>query len=86
LIIGLKRTQVLDIVSKTHAYAFFMTPQSTDKHGWQQMRSEGKQDQVFDPFRRSKGFEEKMHHVLDVACWVSTRNTFKRPSIREVVG
>ncbi|XP_061359238.1 tyrosine-sulfated glycopeptide receptor 1-like [Gastrolobium bilobum] len=51
----------------------------------QQMRSEGKQDQVFDPLLRVKGFEEEMLQVLDVACMCVHQNPFKRPSIREVV-
>ncbi|KAL9314965.1 hypothetical protein ACSQ67_020417 [Phaseolus vulgaris] len=51
----------------------------------QHMRSEGKQDQVFDPFMRGKGFEEEMLQVLDVACMCVNHNPFKRPSIREVV-
>nr|KYP72016.1 Tyrosine-sulfated glycopeptide receptor 1 [Cajanus cajan] len=51
----------------------------------QQMRSEGKQDQVFDPLLRGKDFEEEMQQVLDVACMCVNENPFKRPSIREVV-
>ncbi|QCE13386.1 protein brassinosteroid insensitive 1 [Vigna unguiculata] len=51
----------------------------------QQMRNEGKQDQVFDPFLRAKGFEEQMLKVLDVACMCVSHNPFKRPCIREVV-
>ncbi|XP_047156716.1 tyrosine-sulfated glycopeptide receptor 1-like [Vigna umbellata] len=54
--------------------------------GWvQQMRIEGKQDQVFDPILRGKGFEGEMLKVLDVACMCVSHNPFKRPSIREVV-
>ncbi|XP_027335007.1 tyrosine-sulfated glycopeptide receptor 1-like [Abrus precatorius] len=54
--------------------------------GWvQQMKSEGKQDQVFDPLLRGKGFEGEMLKVLDVACMCVSHNPFKRPSIREVV-
>lgn len=54
--------------------------------GWvQQMRSEGKQDEVFDPLLRGKGFEEEMLQVLDVACMCVNQNPFKRPSIKEVV-
>ncbi|KAK7349356.1 hypothetical protein VNO77_06665 [Canavalia gladiata] len=54
--------------------------------GWvQQMRSEGKQDQVFDPLLRGKGFEREMLKVLDVACMCVSQNPFKRPSIKEVV-
>ncbi|KAK7275476.1 hypothetical protein RIF29_16593 [Crotalaria pallida] len=54
--------------------------------GWvQQMRNEGKQDQVFDPILRGKGFEGEMLQVLDVACMCVNYNPFKRPSIKEVV-
>ncbi|KAA8541559.1 hypothetical protein F0562_022711 [Nyssa sinensis] len=54
--------------------------------GWvQQMRSEGKQDEVFDPLLRGKGFEEEMLQVLDVACMCVNQNPFKRPTIEEVV-
>ncbi|KAI4329006.1 hypothetical protein L6164_021313 [Bauhinia variegata] len=54
--------------------------------GWvQQMRNEGKQEQVFDPLLRGKGFEEEMLQVLDVACMCVSQNPFKRPTIREVV-
>ena len=54
--------------------------------GWvQQMRSEGKQDEVFDPHLKGKGFEEEMLKVLDVACMCVNQNPFKRPCITEVV-
>ncbi|KAL2336329.1 hypothetical protein Fmac_010775 [Flemingia macrophylla] len=54
--------------------------------GWvQQMRCEGKQDHVFDPILRGKGFEGEMLKVLDVACMCVSHNPLKRPSIREVV-
>ncbi|KAJ7951411.1 Receptor kinase [Quillaja saponaria] len=54
--------------------------------GWvQQMRSEGKQDQVFDPHLKGKGYEEEMLQVLDVACMCINMNPFKRPAIAEVV-
>ncbi|KAI9093894.1 hypothetical protein K1719_026892 [Acacia pycnantha] len=50
-----------------------------------QMRSEGKQYQVFDPLLRGKGFEEEMLQVFDVACMCVSQNPFERPSIGEVV-
>ncbi|KAJ1408338.1 Ribonuclease H domain [Sesbania bispinosa] len=49
------------------------------------MINEGKQDQVFDPLLRGKGFEGEMLQVLDVACMCVSQNPLKRPSIREVV-
>ncbi|KAK7338184.1 hypothetical protein VNO77_18786 [Canavalia gladiata] len=51
----------------------------------QHMRCEGKEDQVFDPLLRGKGFEQQMLQVLDVACSCVNHNPFKRPSITEVV-
>lgn len=54
--------------------------------GWVlKMRSEGKQDQVFDPILRGKGFDEEMLQVLDVACMCVSQNPFKRPTVKEVV-
>ncbi|XP_052174655.1 tyrosine-sulfated glycopeptide receptor 1-like [Diospyros lotus] len=51
----------------------------------QQMRSEGKQDEVFDILLRGKAFEEEMLQVLDVACTCVNQNPLKRPTITEVV-
>ncbi|GFZ04369.1 leucine-rich receptor-like protein kinase family protein [Actinidia rufa] len=51
----------------------------------QQMRNEGKQDEVFDPLLRGKGFEEEMRQLLDVACMCVNQNHLKRPTITEVV-
>ncbi|KAK7294555.1 hypothetical protein RJT34_17444 [Clitoria ternatea] len=54
--------------------------------GWvQQMKNDGKQDQVFDPLLRGKGFEGEMLKVLDVACMCVSQNPFSRPRIKEVV-
>ncbi|XVE89217.1 hypothetical protein DITRI_Ditri19aG0132600 [Diplodiscus trichospermus] len=51
----------------------------------QKMRSEGKQDEVFDPLLKGKGSDEEMLQVLDVACLCTNQNPFKRPTIKEVV-
>ncbi|GLU21925.1 hypothetical protein SLE2022_380360 [Rubroshorea leprosula] len=51
----------------------------------QQMRCEGKQDEVFDPRLKGRGFDEEMLQVLDVACMCVNQNPFKRPTIKEVV-
>ncbi|XWS11678.1 hypothetical protein CRYUN_Cryun37aG0019800 [Craigia yunnanensis] len=51
----------------------------------QKMRSEGKQDEVFDPLLKGKGSDEEMLQVLDVACLCINQNPFKRPTIKEVV-
>lgn len=59
---------------------------SRDLVSWvQQMRKEGKAEEVFDPLLRGKGFEEEMLQVLDVACMCVNQNPVKRPSIKEVV-
>ncbi|XVF74887.1 hypothetical protein PTKIN_Ptkin13bG0146800 [Pterospermum kingtungense] len=51
----------------------------------QKMRSEGKQDEVFDPVLKGKGLDEEMLQMLDVACMCINHNPFKRPTIKEVV-
>ncbi|KAL4387008.1 hypothetical protein GQ457_09G000270 [Hibiscus cannabinus] len=51
----------------------------------QRLRSEGKQDEVFDPLLKGKGSDEEMLQVLDVACMCINQNPFKRPTIQEVV-
>ncbi|KAL3825041.1 hypothetical protein ACJIZ3_021070 [Penstemon smallii] len=51
----------------------------------QQLRNEGKQEEIFDPFLRGKGFEEEMIQMLDIACMCVNQNPFKRPTIKEVV-
>ncbi|KAM1113413.1 hypothetical protein ACFX2B_045537 [Malus domestica] len=54
--------------------------------GWvQQMRREGKPEEVFDPLLRGKGFEDEMLQVLDVAYLCVNQNPLKRPTIKEVV-
>ncbi|KAF2323694.1 hypothetical protein GH714_036630 [Hevea brasiliensis] len=64
----------------------FKPKMSRELVGWvQQMRREGKQDQVFDPFLKGKGFDDEMLQVLDVACMCVNQNPVKRPTIQEVV-
>lgn len=59
---------------------------SSDLVTWvQQMRAEGKQEEVFDLLIRGKGYEDQMLQVLDVACMCTNQNQFKRPTIQEVV-
>jgi len=59
---------------------------SSDLVTWvQQMRSEGKQEEVFDPLIQGKGYEDQMLQVLDVACMCTNQNQFKRPTVQEVV-
>lgn len=51
----------------------------------QQMRSEGKEEEIFDPLLKGKGYEEQMSRVLDVGCICTNHNPLKRPTIQEVV-
>ncbi|KAE8664551.1 Tyrosine-sulfated glycopeptide receptor 1 [Hibiscus syriacus] len=51
----------------------------------QRLRSEGKQNEVFDPLLKGKASDEEMLQVLDVACLCINYNPFKRPTIQEVV-
>ncbi|XP_020582295.1 tyrosine-sulfated glycopeptide receptor 1 [Phalaenopsis equestris] len=49
------------------------------------MRSQGKQDQVFDLQLKGKGFDKQMLKVLDIACMCVNENPLKRPTISGVV-
>lgn len=51
----------------------------------QQMRSEGKEEEIFDPLLKGKGYEEEMSRVLDVGCICTNHNPLKRPTVQEVV-
>ncbi|KAJ8447554.1 hypothetical protein Cgig2_031167 [Carnegiea gigantea] len=51
----------------------------------QQLKSEGKHEEIFDPVLREKGHEEEMLQVLEVACKCVNHNPLKRPTIKEVV-
>ncbi|XVF23241.1 hypothetical protein REPUB_Repub13aG0019700 [Reevesia pubescens] len=51
----------------------------------QKLRSEGKQDEVFDPLLKERGSDEEMLQMLDVACLCVNQNPFKRPTIKEIV-
>ena len=77
---------ILELLTGKRPVEVFKPKMSRELVGWvQQMRSEGKQYQVFDPLLRGKGFEEEMLQVLDVACMCVSQNPFKRPTIKEVV-
>ncbi|KAF3451934.1 hypothetical protein FNV43_RR08030 [Rhamnella rubrinervis] len=77
---------MLELLTGKRPVEVFKPKMSRELVGWvQQMRSEGKQEQVFDPLLRGKGFEEEMLQVLDVACMCVNQNPFKRPTIKEVV-
>ncbi|GAB2292281.1 hypothetical protein Dimus_026530 [Dionaea muscipula] len=51
----------------------------------QQMRDEGKHEDIFDIALRGKGFEEDMLQMLDVACSCINQDPLRRPNIQEVV-
>ncbi|KAJ8755750.1 hypothetical protein K2173_024294 [Erythroxylum novogranatense] len=77
---------MLELLTGKRPVEVFKPKMSRELVGWvQQLRSEGKQDQVFDPLLKGKGFEEEMVQVLDVACMCVNQNPFKRPTIKDVV-
>ncbi|XP_050234146.1 tyrosine-sulfated glycopeptide receptor 1 [Mercurialis annua] len=51
----------------------------------QQTRIAGKQDEIFDPHLKGKGFDDELLQVLELACMCVNQNPFKRPTIKEVV-
>lgn len=77
---------LLELLTRKRPVEVFKPKVSRELVVWvQQLRSEGKQEEVFDPLLRGKGFEEEMMQVLDMACMCVNRNPFKRPTIKEVV-
>ncbi|KAL5755436.1 hypothetical protein ACOSQ2_020182 [Xanthoceras sorbifolium] len=77
---------MLELLTGKRPVEVFKPKMSRELVGWvQHMRSEGKQEQVFDLLLRGKGFDEEMLQVLDVACMCVNQNPFKRPSIKEVM-
>ncbi|KAG8380232.1 hypothetical protein BUALT_Bualt07G0171900 [Buddleja alternifolia] len=77
---------MLELLTGKRPVELFKPKMSRELVAWvQQMRSEGKQEEIFDPLLRGKGFEEEMLKVLDVACMCANHNPFKRPTIKEVV-
>lgn len=77
---------MLELLTGKRPYEVSKPKTSRELVTWvQHMRYEEKQDQVFDPLLRGKGFEEEMMRVLDVACMCVNQNPFKRPSVREVL-
>uniref|UniRef100_A0A7C8ZQ94 non-specific serine/threonine protein kinase n=2 Tax=Opuntia streptacantha TaxID=393608 RepID=A0A7C8ZQ94_OPUST len=51
----------------------------------QQMKKEGRHEEIFDPVLRGKGYEEEMLRVLEAACKCINQNPLERPTINEVV-
>ncbi|KAJ9147895.1 hypothetical protein P3X46_030009 [Hevea brasiliensis] len=77
---------MLELLTGKRPVEVFKPKMSRELVGWvHQMRSDGKQDQIFDPLLRGKGFDDEMLQVLDVACMCVNQNPFKRPTINEVV-
>ncbi|KGN45191.1 tyrosine-sulfated glycopeptide receptor 1 [Cucumis sativus] len=77
---------VLELLTGKRPVEISKPKASRELVGWvQQLRNEGKQDEVFDPILKGKGFEEEMIQVLDIACMCVSQNPFKRPTIKEVV-
>ncbi|KAI5679528.1 hypothetical protein M9H77_00755 [Catharanthus roseus] len=77
---------MLELLTGKRPVEIFKPKMSRELVAWvQQLRNEGKQDQIFDPLLRGNGFEEEMLQVLDVACMCINQNQFKRPTIKEVV-
>ncbi|CAA3031791.1 tyrosine-sulfated glycopeptide receptor 1 [Olea europaea subsp. europaea] len=77
---------MLELLTGKRPVELFKTKMARELVAWvQQMRNEGKQEEIFDPLLRGRGFEEEMLQVLDVACMCVNQNPMKRPTIQEVV-
>ncbi|KAL8266918.1 hypothetical protein R6Q59_004262 [Mikania micrantha] len=77
---------MLELLTGKRPIEVFRPKDSRELVVWvQQLRTEGKQDQVYDPILTGKGFEEEMLQVLDVACMCVNVNPSKRPTVSEVV-
>ncbi|KAK9072826.1 hypothetical protein SSX86_009261 [Deinandra increscens subsp. villosa] len=77
---------MLELLTGKRPMEVFRPKDSRELVAWvQQLRTEGKHDQVFDPSLTGKGFEEQMLQVLDIACTCVNVNPAKRPAINEVV-
>ncbi|XP_042513975.1 tyrosine-sulfated glycopeptide receptor 1-like [Macadamia integrifolia] len=78
---------MLELLARKRPLEVFNPKMSRELVGWvQQMKSQGKQYEVFDPLLRGKGHEKEMLKVLEVACLCVNQNPFKRPTIKEVEG
>ncbi|KAK2969981.1 hypothetical protein RJ640_008321 [Escallonia rubra] len=75
---------MLELLTGKRPVEVFKPKMSRELVVWVQLlRSEGRQNEVFDPLLKDKGYEEEMLQVLDVACMCVNRNPFKRPTIKE---
>ncbi|XP_073049555.1 tyrosine-sulfated glycopeptide receptor 1-like [Primulina eburnea] len=77
---------LLELLTGKRPVELFRPKKERELVAWvQQLRNEGKQEEIFDPLLKGKGFEQEMLRVLDVACMCVNQNPMKRPTIREVV-
>ncbi|KAL3632127.1 hypothetical protein CASFOL_025111 [Castilleja foliolosa] len=78
---------LLELLTGKRPVEVFKARMSRDLVMWvQEMRNEGKGNEIFDPVLKGKGFEDEMARVLDVACMCVRQNPLDRPTIKEVVG
>ncbi|XP_043690689.1 tyrosine-sulfated glycopeptide receptor 1-like [Telopea speciosissima] len=78
---------MLELLTRKRPLEVFNPKMTRELVGWvQKMKSQGMQDEVFDPLLRGKGHEKEMQQVLEVACLCVNQNPFKRPTITEVEG
>ncbi|WCJ39263.1 Leucine-rich receptor-like protein kinase family protein [Euphorbia peplus] len=77
---------MLELLTGKRPVEVFKSKMARELISWvQQMRNEGKQDEVFDPHLRGKGFDDEMLKVLDMACMCVNKNPLKRPTIKDIV-
>ncbi|GKE14008.1 tyrosine-sulfated glycopeptide receptor 1, partial [Tanacetum coccineum] len=77
---------MLELLSGRRPMEIFRPEGSRELVMWvQQLRIEGKQNEVFDPVLTGNGCEVEMFQVLDLACKCVNETPSKRPSINEVV-
>ncbi|CAN8239480.1 unnamed protein product [Cochlearia groenlandica] len=77
---------MLELLTGKRPMEVFRPKVSRELVSWvNQMRREGKQDEVFDPLLKDNGHEQEMLRVLDIACMCVNQNPMKRPNIQQVV-
>ncbi|GER53648.1 leucine-rich repeat receptor-like kinase [Striga asiatica] len=77
---------MLELLTGKRPVELFRPKASRELVVWaRQMKNEGREEEIFDPLLRGKGFEDEMAKVLDVAIRCVDQNPCKRPAIKEVV-
>ncbi|GMN20780.1 hypothetical protein TIFTF001_048801 [Ficus carica] len=77
---------ILELLTGKRPVEVYEPKMSRELVNWvRQMKSQEKEDQVFDPLLRGKGFEDQMLQVLDLACMCVHQNVLVRPTIGEIV-